>query len=489
MRTPDAETGHEGTPRYRYETLADEIIQMIEAGILRVGMRAPSLRRTARRHRVSLTTALQAYRRLEDRGILQARPKSGFYVTGFAEAARAVPRPTSPPARPVRVAVGSDVWEVLEKAADPEIAPLGCAIPSAGLLAAQRLDRFLVRAARTSGVELNTYTEPRGAPDLRKEISRRALRLGQMVSPDDIVVTCGCTEALSLALSATTRPGDTVAIESPTYFGLLQALEARGLRALELPTDPGDGVDVGALATALQGRRIAACLFSSSFNNPLGCAAPDAAKLRIVDLLRRHEIPLIEDDIYGDIYFANDRPRTFAALAPDADISTCSSFSKTLAPGYRVGWVSSRHRLGAVLEAKFAATLCGPALPQRALADFLASGGYDNHLRRLRRALEDNIARMTPTIDRAFPPETRVTAPKGGFVLWLELPDGFDCGALYRRAIRERICFVPGNLFTATGRYRNCMRLSCGHAWDRRIERSVERLGELAREMMEAHAA
>ncbi|HMB75786.1 MAG TPA: PLP-dependent aminotransferase family protein [Kiloniellaceae bacterium] len=464
----------------KYETVAAATLRLIEVGVLRVGQRAPSLRATAGQHGISLSTALQAYRVLEDRGILQARPKSGFFVVGDGTPAHDLPRLSNPPPRAQAVAVGRDAMEILERAADPRYVPLGCAIPDAQLLSAGGLDRFLARAARVHGVKYNIYTEPRGNSDLRQQISHRALRFGQVLAPDDIAVTCGCTEALALALRATTKPGDTVALESPTYFGLLQILENQGLRALELPTHPDRGLEPGPLEAALETGEVAVCLLSASFNNPLGCTMSEERKKTVAALLARHGVPLIEDDIYGDIYFGEARPKPFAALAPDGDIVTCGSFSKTVAPGYRVGWVSSRRRLRALLDVKFGLTLCGPALPQLALAEFLASGGYDNHLRRIRRAFADNIHRMQRAIGRSFPAGTRVSSPQGGFVLWVELPDAVDCMTLYRAAIAERICFAPGALFTATEGYKNCLRLSCGHSWDRRIERSVERLGELA---------
>jgi DNA-binding transcriptional MocR family regulator len=347
-------------------------------------------------------------------------------------------------------------------------------------LAARRLDRLLARAARVRGLECNVYTDPRGDRQLRREIARRAALWGQALAPEDIAITCGCTEALTLALSAVARAGDTVAIESPTYFGLLHAMEGLGLRALELPTDAATGIDVAALAEALKGGRIAACLLASSFNNPLGCTMPEEGKLAVLDLLARHEVPLIEDDIYGDIYFGKERPRPFAALARRGDTVYCSSFSKTLAPGYRIGWVAAGRRLQEIVERKCATTLCGPALPQAALADFLSSGGYDSHLRRIRRLFERNIAHMTRAIETAFPPGTRVSRPAGGFVLWLELPRPFDSRALFDTALDAGICFVPGDAFAASGRYRNCLRISCAHPWNARIEKGVATLGALA---------
>ena len=466
----------------RYEELAGFISDLVARGTLRPGMRAPSLRRIAMEHKASMSTAQHAYRLLEDRGVLEARPKSGYYVARGGEVTLKVPRVSSPPKRASRVTITGNVSELLECAADPNLVPLGCAIPNADLLSAGRLDRFLARLARTRGAEFNIYTEPRGDRELREQICRRAIRWGQAIAPDDVAVTFGCTEALSLALQATTRRGDTIAIESPTYFGLLQVLEALDLKALELPTSPDDGLSLSDLEAAVASKRIAACLLSSSFNNPLGHAVPERKKRQILEILQRHAVPLIEDDIYGDIYFRNERPKPFSALTDDADVIYCSSFSKTIAPGYRIGWIVSNRHMPAILQQKFSQTLCGAALPQAAMAAFLQSGGYDNHLRRLRRVFADHIDRMTRTIDRTFPPGTRVTRPEGGFVLWLELPAGCDCRALFKQALDLGICFAPGDMFSASDRYANCIRLSCGEAWSPRIERALETLGQLVYE-------
>lgn len=468
---------------YRYEELARFITTLVDVGTLMPGARAPSLRAISRDRKVSMATAMQAYRLLEDRGVLEARPQSGFYVAPKAPA-RKPPKTSRPPARAIPVSVSGVIVKMLEYASDPRLVPLGCAIPDANLLGATRLDRHLARAARLRGRDFNTYTGPQGDGDLRREIARRALRWGQALSPDDLVITVGCTEALILALRAVTRPGDTVAIESPTYFGLLHALEALELKALELPTDAVEGVELGALKDALATRRVAACLLASSFNNPLGCTMRDETKLAVLEVLARHNVPLIEDDIYGDIAFMAERPRPFMALDRRGNTIYCSSFSKTVAPGYRIGWVAAGRHLPRILEAKAAFTLCGSVLPQAAFAEFLASGGYDGHLRRIRRVFATNIEMMTRTIDRSFPEGTRVSRPAGGFVLWLELPQQVKTRQLFQRALDEGICFAPGEVFSASGRFANYLRLSCGHSWDARIERGVMRLGELAAEAL-----
>jgi DNA-binding transcriptional MocR family regulator len=334
--------------------------------------------------------------------------------------------------------------------------------------------------ARTRGQAANSYAIPRGDLALRQEIARRALAWGQALDPETLAITCGCTEALALALKAVTRPGDTVAVESPTYFGVLRVIEALDLKALELPTDAAGGVDPVALEAALRAAQVAACLFASSFNNPLGCTMPEARKLEILALLARHGVPLIEDDIYGDLYFGPERPRPFMALDRAGLTIYCSSFSKSLAPGYRVGWIAGGARIGEILRAKVALTLCAPTLPQMALAEFLASGNYDAHLRRLRRAFADGLDQMTRAVERGFPPGTRMTRPAGGFVLWLELPSGVSTRALFHRAIEAGVCFAPGDVFSATDRYDHCLRLSAGHGWDARIEAGVALLGRMA---------
>jgi DNA-binding transcriptional MocR family regulator len=465
---------------YRYDEVASFITGLIDTGTLPPGSRAPSLRQISKQRRISLSTALQAYRLLEDRGVLEARPQSGFYVAKGGAVSLETPAMSKPRGKATSVAVASVVVKLLDYASDPRLVPLGCAIPSAGLLTAGRLDRFLARAARVKGIEHNIYTVPKGDARLRLEIARRALRWGQALSPEDIAITCGCTEALTLALKSVSKPGDTIAIESPTYFGLLHALEALDLKALELPTDATSGIDLSSLEKALNRTTIKACLFSSSFNNPLGCTMSDAKKVAVLDLLAKHKVPLIEDDIYGDIYFGQDRPKPFMALDRRNNTLYCSSFSKTIAPGYRIGWIATGRHMQRVLERKFAFTLCGAALPQAAFADFLSSGSYDNHLRRITRVFEHSIDQMIRTIDKVFPKGTKVTRPAGGFVLWVEMASNVNSRELFDEALEKGICIVPGDVFSASGRYINCLRLSCGYGWDARIEKGLVTLGELA---------
>ncbi|HIC7211644.1 aminotransferase-like domain-containing protein [Burkholderia stabilis] len=465
---------------YRYQQLADLIVGMVDNGTLVPGTRLPSVRAFSEQHRISISTALQAYRLLEDRGILVARPQSGFYVAAARRGTLALPSAPRARAKASTVSISGAVAGLLEHAANSALVPLGCAVPDPALLESKRLDLALARIARQQGMRHNVYSPPYGDPRLRQEIAKRAMRFGHALSPDDILVTNGCTEALTLALGAVAQPGDTIAVESPTYFGLLHTLEVLGLKALELPTDPTRGVDLGVLADCLSTGTVSACVLSSTFSNPLGSAMAEADKRALLALLAGYRVPLIEDDVYGDIHFGGERPRPFIALDGGADTIYCSSFSKSLAPGYRIGWIAAGKRMQKIMERKLAFSLCCPALPQAALADFLASGAYDTHLRRLRRLLDENLAHMTRAIESSFPPDTKVSRPAGGFVLWLELPKRFDSRALFDEALEHGICFAPGDVFSASRRFRNCLRLSAAYAWSRRMEDGVRALGKLA---------
>ena len=465
---------------YRYEQLAELVVGMIDNGALVPGMRLPSVRAVSEQHRISISTALQAYRLLEDRGILVARPQSGFYVAVARRGMLALPSTSRARARASTVSISGAVATLLEHASNSALVPLGCAVPDGGVLQSKRLDLALARAARQHGARYNVYCPPHGEPHLRQEIARRALRFGHALSPDDVLITNGCTEALALALTAVANRGDTIAVESPTYFGLLHTLEMLGMKAFELPTDPAHGIDIDALAHLLATETVAACVLSSNFSNPLGSTMAEAGKRALLALLARHAMPLIEDDVYGDIHFGRERPKPFIALGGGANTIYCSSFSKSLAPGYRIGWIAAGAYTQRVMERKLAFSLCSPVLPQVALADFLASGAYDAHLRRIRHIFEENLARMTRAIEASFPADTKVSRPAGGFVLWLELPRRSDSRELFDKALEQGICFAPGDVFSASRRFRNCLRLSAGYEWNDRIKNGIQRLGQLA---------
>jgi DNA-binding transcriptional MocR family regulator len=467
-----------------YEQVADRLCDAIATGSLRPGDRLPSVRQLSNQERVSISTVLQAYVHLESLGLVETRPQSGHYVRRRERPRPAEPQVSRPATTASPVSVSALVSRVYRAAGDPRVVQLGASIPSPELLPTQRLNRELATLAREAGDLGVEYDMPPGCLELRQQIARRSLEWGCSLSPDELITTCGASEAIYLALRAVARTGDTIAIESPAYYGTLQAIESLGLRALEIPSHPRHGLELEALEAALEKRRVAAVLTVPSFSNPLGSCMPDEHRERLVALLARHDIPLIEDDIYGDLFFGPERPRSCKAFDTEGRVLLCGSFSKTLAPGYRVGWIAPGRYRERVELLKFAQTVATATLPQLAIASFLRSGGYDRHLRALRRRLAAQMEQMTEAIAEHFPEGTCVTRPTGSSLLWVEMPATVDALALHSRALEAGISIAPGPIFSAQPqRYSHFIRMSCSQPWSPRIEAAVATLGSLARSL------
>lgn len=472
-----------------YERVAAHVAGLIERGVLRPGERVPSVRRLSKQQGVSVSTVIQAYQHLEGSGLIEARPQSGHYVRRRGGAALPEPRAPRTSTTASKVSVASLVAKVYGAARDPHIVPFGAAYPSPELLPTDRLNATLARIARASGAVGVSYDPPPGCPALRRQIARRALERGCAITADDVVTTVGAMEALGLCLRVVAQPGDTVAIESPIYFGLLQLIESLRIRAVEVPSQPGTGMDLDALEEALAAHKIKACIALPSVNQPLGAAMSDAAKQRLVEMLARRDIPLIEDDIYGELYFGQTMPRPAKAFDEAGLVMLCSSFTKTLAPGYRVGYVAPGRYREQVEQLKFANSVATPTLPQLAIADFVENGGYEHHLRAMRRKLAAQVEQVSAAIAEHFPAGTRISRPAGGFVLWVELPPGTSALELHARALGHGISVVPGPIFSAKPRFTNFVRMSCGYPWSDLLAHAVRTLGKLAREVAERPGA
>jgi DNA-binding transcriptional MocR family regulator len=464
-----------------YENLVHEFSTLIGEGRIRPGDRLPSVRRLAQQRKLSISTVVQALRTLESHGVVEARPQSGYYVRG--RGARSFETMAITAAlRPVDVGLSSKLLGIVRANEMPGMVPIGSALPAHELLLAPRLSRLYASIARKHPklLAVGSCSELSDAPFV-KAIVRRSLEWGYPIAPEELIATNSCTEAIMLCLRAVTRPGDTVAVESPTYFVMLQPLESLGLKALEIPTHPKTGVSLEALELATRAGQIAACLFIPNGANPLGCVIPDATKQAIADLLAQRKVPLIEDDIYGDICFTSDRPRPIHAFDKSGNVMLCSSFSKTVSPALRLGFVAGGRYTDEIVLQKTLMSGKTNSLTQQVIAELLETRGFDVHLRTLRRRFGDQVARTRDAIARYFPAETRVTDPLGGFVLWLELRPDIDAMALHRKAVAAGVAFVPGEMFSASGQYRNFIRLSCGHPWNEQIDGALRKLGELAR--------
>lgn len=470
---------------HRYQEVAQQLEAVIRAGTFRPGDRLPSLRETCLQHRVSTTTAVQAYLVLENEGLIEARPKSGFFVR--ARLHERLPEPLA--ARPVRavtaITVGALQSRLFDAYRQPGVVGFGSAAPSPELLPVDKLSRTLAAVSRAAGGRGLGYDMPPGVESLRRAIARRSLEAGVSLTPEDVITTCGATEALLLCLRAVTSPGDVVAVESPTYFGVLHALQELGLKAAEIPMHPRDGLDLDALEQAVKARRIAACVAVPNFANPAGSLMPDEHKRRLIEILARREVPLIEDDVFGELYFDPQRPRVALAFDRHELVLLCGSFSKTLAPGYRAGWIATGARYyQRVRTLKLTSSLATATLPQLAIAEFVTNGGYDHYLRSVRRIYERQLAQVSEAIADAFPAGVKISRPRGGFVLWVELPRGVDALRLDELALAAKISIAPGPLFSAQLGFRNYIRLSCANPWTPRVQAAIETLGRLVKKLL-----
>lgn len=466
-----------------YHQVASELRTRIDKGVYAPGERVPSVRRLSEQMQVSIATVIEAYARLEGQGLIEARPQSGYYVRARSVEAPPEPAISSPVCSPTAVNVSELAMQVLKTSHLPDVVQLGVATPHAQFLPLAQLNRILARLARADDGRGGCYDFPPGAIELRRQVARRAADAGCTLSPDDIVTTSGCQEALSIALRAVAKPGDTIAIDSPAFYGTLQTIESLGMKALEIPTHPRTGVSLDALKLALERWRVRAVMLVPNFNNPLGACMPEENKKRLVRLLAETDTPLIEDDIYGELGFDSPRPKAAKAFDRKGLVLLCSSFSKTLAPGYRVGWIAAGRYRAAVEHLKYVNTMATPTLPQLAIAEFLAQGGYDRYLRKVRALYAQQVERVTRAITRSFPDGTRVTQPAGGFVLWVELPEKVNAFKLHRRALEKKISIAPGPLFSAKQKYENFIRLTCAQPWNERVERALVTLGRLTEEM------
>ena len=465
----------------RYQELAERIADLIRHGTFLPGQRIPSVRLLSRQQDLSISTVLQAYSLLERQGLVEARPQSGYYVRARMEERLPEPETSSPHQDPSNVSLHDLVMMLMRDSANPNLVQLGAALPHLDQRLIQTINHMTAKIIRQQGAQVHQYHFPPGLDALRVQIARRMVNAGCHLSPGDILITSGGTEAIDLSLHAVCRPGDIVAIESPSYFGTLQTLQAYGLRALEIPTHPRDGISLEALDFAIEHNSIRAVFVISNFNNPLGSKIPDETKKALVDLLARHDIPLIENDVSGELYFGEKRPLVCKAFDTKGLVILLSSFSKDISPGLRLGWVAAGRYSADVERLKFALSPSCPSLPQMVVAELLDGGGYDQHLRRLRREYARNVELMSDAVMRYFPEGTRLTRPSGGFILWVQLPETVDSLELYKIALQAGITLAPGHVFSARDQFSNFIRLNAA-AFDYSTERALERLGTLIKD-------
>jgi DNA-binding transcriptional MocR family regulator len=466
--------------KFRYKILAGDIERKIMDGTYHPGEKLPSIRRLHLQSNLSISTVYRAYMELETSGLIETRPKSGYYVSPIRLQELKAPVKTRTASTPRKVNLSSMINSVVSAINNPVLLPLGSTVIDTELLPFKRLARILKELSHQELKSLMSYTLSDGYPELRRKLALRTVGISGEISPEDIIITNGCMEAVALALMAVTRPGDTIAIEAPTNFSFLQLLKELGVLVMEVPADSRYGLDIDILENRLRVNPIKACLFMPNFHNPLGALMPEANKERLVRLMNAHGIPIIEDDISSELYFEGQRPTPLKAFDRRDLVLTCSSFSKTLAPGFRIGWIIPGKRFKEKVQTlKGGTSISTSALDQHLISRYLDGGAYERHLRSLRNSLKKQMLRTALSIQKHFPPGTRLAVPAGGSILWIQLHPEIDALEIYRRALARNISIIPGQVCSNSGQFRNCIQISCGLPFSPLLERGIATLGEL----------
>lgn len=468
----------------KYQQLAQQIKDQIELGVWLPGDRLPSLREQVTNSGMSFMTVGHAYQVLESQGVIVARPQSGYYV-----APRQVTRTMPAPAKVMSdetVDINTYIFDVLQASCDASVVPFGSAFPDPRLFPLQQLNRSLATVGRTVAAMSVIENLPPGNEALRHAIARRYAQQGMQVSPDEIVITAGALEALNLSLQAVTEPGDWVIVENPCFYGALQALERLRLKAVSVATDPLHGIDLTALKQALNDYPVRACWLMTNSQNPLGVTLTPEKKQQLVALLQEHNVSLIEDDVYSELYFGRERPLPARAYDEQGMTLHCSSFSKCLVAGFRIGWVAAGKHAKRIQQLQLMSTLSTSTPMQLALVDYLATKRYDTHLRRLRRMLAERKQHAWQALHAVMPAEVKIHHSESGYFLWLELPEGMDAGELSKLAIAQKISIAPGKMFTTGNAWANYFRLNASWLWGDREQQAIVTLSRLISQLRES---
>ncbi|WP_313487403.1 aminotransferase-like domain-containing protein [Stutzerimonas kunmingensis] len=465
-----------------YQRIAQQLAEDIRRGVYRPGERVPSVRKMSRQLSVSHATVLQAYANLEDQGMIRARPQSGFYV--LQTPVLTAPTPDiAQVERPKLVTRSSIINQVLSESRREGLIPLGAAVPHVDYLPVRALHQQLAKVTRFHSPRAFSYMFSPGYEPLRRQVAIRMRDAGVVVDSSEIVITHGCVDALQMSLRVLTKPGDLIAAESPTYYGLLQLADLLGLKVIEIPSDPDTGMSLEALQLAAGQWPIKALVLTARLSNPLGVSMPDHRQKQLLSLAARFDIQIVEDDIYGELMFDQGQYKALKSNDRDGRVIYCSSFSKTLSPGVRIGWVIAGRHQAEIERLQTFSTHSACSVTQMGVAAYLENGGYDRHLRAIRQEYRKNLSAFQLAVQRYFPEGTQMTRPKGNFILWVSLPVRVNTQDLHVRALERGISIAPGLIFSNTEQFNHCIRLNCGLPWNNETERALRTLGQLASEL------
>jgi DNA-binding transcriptional MocR family regulator len=462
-----------------YIRLTDKIAHQIKNGVFKAGDRLPSVRMLSKQHNISINTSKRVFLELEAQSLIESKPQSGYFVNALHSLRLPLPNTSKTSTNSHNIEPNELISRVYENMGRNNLTLFSIGVPSGNLLPLAKLKKEITTATRTLQDGGAGYEPIAGNVTLRRMIAARSLHWGGKLNENDLITTNGGMNSLALCLMALTKYGDTIALESPCYPGILQLAVSMGLKVIEVATHPDTGIDIEALKKVIP--KINVCLLVPNFNTPLGSCMPDSHKQEIVTLLNQHGIPLIEDDVYGDLYFGTKRPVCCKTFDTTGNVLWCGSVSKTLAPGYRVGWIAPGKYKEQIQKLKLVHSISSISIVNEAVGNFLKSGKYDTHLRQLRRTLQENFQHYATTIAEYFPEGTKISRPGGGLALWVEFKPNINAAELYDLALKKNISISPGRMFTLQNRFHNCMRLCIGLPWSDEIRQKLKQVGTIAK--------
>ncbi|ENV17030.1 aminotransferase-like domain-containing protein [Acinetobacter guillouiae] len=456
---------------YKSEQLAHSLKLLIENGTWKAHEKLPSLRQQVEQSGLSLITVMNAYQELEAQGLIYSKEKSGYFVVEQSS-----DHPTTLHVINETVEINSIVFKYLKSTQSEHIIPLGSAFPNSQLLYSAKLIQTLGQLARQRRSYEQTPSLPPGNYQLRKIIAQKYAMQGIPTDPSDIVITSGGLDALNLSLQALTQAGDYILLQQTIFYGAWQAAERLGLKVITIPEHPEHGIDLDAFEQAILKYPIKVCLMMLNGQNPIGFTVSDEIKLKLAKLLNQYQIYLIEDDVYEELYYDQKKPLSMKYFDQQNWVLHCSSFSKTLGAGFRIGWVYAGKFSEHIQHTQLMSTLSVNSFIQNALVEYLSHRHYEKHLKTLRSTLQRYKKQYFNYLKTHLPEQCHVNYYPSGYFLWIELPEQVDSNEIYQRMLEHGISVAPSSLFNISNQQNHFIRMNCSFEMNEKIQNALNQL-------------
>lgn len=470
--------------KFRYEEIVENLSSQIKKCNLNAGEKLIPVRRLSETLGVSVNTVLQAYSELENLGLIESKPQSGYFVRNLKNLV--VPEIKTLTAEiAVKTYKGEELITNAHEIANIKgLVSFGGGVVSEEILPKEKLNKIMIKTLKELNNTSTHYEFPPGYYKLRKELSKISSEWSSEITPEDIIITSGAAEAISLSLKAIAKPEDTIITESPTFYMLSPMIKSLGMKVLEVPTNPKSGIDVNHLKNILQSYKISGCITYPTLNSPTGSIMPEENRESLYKLLSTNDIPIIECDIWGELHFLNKKPKPIKSFDKDGDVIYLSSLTKTGAPGLRIGWCIPGKYFKRIKELKYMHSIATSTFSQIVATEYIRSGVYKKSISNLKKTYQTRLNIMYQLVSTYFPNGTRMIKPQGGAFLWIELPSNVNSIKLQELAIENGITINPGPIFSTRNCFSNYIRLSCVCDWEiDEVEKAIKTLGDLTKNL------